>query len=754
MSRQLKSGLTLTIILSFVLLFIFYSKLIFSINSVYFVDSGDGIQSYFGVYYHVMHDTSLFQFRGMNYPYGESVFFSVNPPLIGILLYLLNQVVDVSGYIIGVFNSSMLLSIVISAVFLYLVFCRFINNKWVRVLASVFIAFISPQIIRIGGHYALAYMFVIPGIIWLHIKYYEKPTNKLVLLIAVFTFMVSLLHLYFFAFSALMWILFHVYLILKSNNLNFKLFFKHLIHFLIQIIIPYVFLILIINSTNTVIDRTNTPWGLLTYKSNLTGIFFPFDKFYTPILNLFINPSNVEWEGKQFFGIITCIGLIYIIITIFSSIFSLNKRKILDPFAQPFISFLAWVSFIALLVSFAYPLNTKFGETILDHVNFFKQFRGIARFSWISYYAASIVTIYLIFKVKNKTWLSLLCLLVLSIDAYTPNNKIQNQYNNKIAELNFDANNENNWLTKIDTSKYQTIFTFPFYTNGSENIYDQRGAWAMRYGMIAAMKTGIPLYNIHMSRTSISQTINNFSLMQEPYRYPSILNGFSATKKVLIISFENEINENERNFLKACKKIDSTLNYNVYEIEIEKLKDRTKNVFQENEQLIQKNSYQNLEEVNNVFYNTFESNINLNSYHSNGSANHPIQHYHTFFEDVIPNAVPGEYVVSFWVGKFNKDLVPRTTYNITLNDNMGRIYENRETILGNEVKIIDNNWALIESRIKINNADDKVKITVWNKELKGDSSIIDRLMIRPLGLNVYKYESNNVLMMNNRIYLK
>ncbi len=754
MFRQLKSGLTLTIILSFVLLFIFYYKLILSINSVYFVDSGDGIQSYFGVYYHVVHDSTLLHFKGMNYPYGESVFFSVNPPLIGICLYALNQVFDISNYIIGVFNSSILLSIVLSAIFIYLILCRFISNKWLRVLSAVFIAFISPQIIRIGGHYALAYLFVIPGNIWLLLKYYEKPSNLNIAIISIYTFVISLLHLYFFAFAGLIWITFHLYIVFTNDKINIKLIFKHFIHFLFQIALPYALLIFIINSSNIVNDRTNTPWGLLHFNTNLTGIFFPFDKFYTPVANLFINPSYVEWEGKQFFGIVVSIGFIYILLKILTSIFSFKKNEILNPFHNLLISYFAWLSFISLIVSFAYPLNTKFGETILDNINFFKQFRGIARFAWISYYSASIVVLYLILTKVNNRWFSLICLFILFVDAYTPNNKIQDQYNNKIKELNNELNQENTWISKIEKSNYQTIITLPFYTNGSENIYDQRGSWAMRYGMIVSMKTGIPLYNIHLSRTSISQTFNNFTLLQEPYRSPHILHNFSSSKKVLIISFDNEINENEINFLNGCKKIDSTLNYNVYEIDTEKLKDRTNNLYQKNEKLIKEKSYQNIEEANNVFYNTFESNNNLYSYHSNGSANHPIQHYHTFFEDVIPYVIPGEYVVSFWVGNFNKDLVPRTTYNITLYDNIGRIYENRETILGNEVKIIDKNWALIESRIKINNADDKVKITVWNKELKKDSSIIDRLMIRPVGVNVYDYESDSVLMMNNRIYLK
>lgn len=711
------------------------------------------MQSYFGVFYHAKYDTSILHFSGMNYPFGENIFFSVNPPLLGLILYPINNIVDISNYTIGIFNLSILLSLILSSVFLYLIFCRFISKEWQRVILSVLITFVSPQIIRIGGHYALAYLFVVPGIIWFLIKHFEKPSYKLSIVIAIYTFIISSLHLYFFAFSALIWLSFHLYLYLIAKPKSVRQLITSVLHVFIQVILPYLFINVLVSSDSVFLDRTKTPWGLLNFNTNISGVFFPYDKWYTSIISKFVNPASIEWEAKEFMGIVGALGLIYIILKLAKSIFSLNLSKILRPFNNPVIDYLAWLSIISLIVAFAYPLNTSFGTILLDHIGLLKQFRGIARFAWITYISISIVTIYLVFVVKNKTWLNTLCILILFIDAFYPNNSIQNQYNNPIEEI-ADVNNStvrNSWLNKININDYQAIITFPFYTNGSENIYDERGSWCLRYGMIVSMKTGIPLLPIHMSRSSLSQVYNNFNLVQEPYRKPEILNHIQKNKKFIVIAFENNFKSNELQFLSECTKIGTSGEYSFYEIGYEQLKNRTDDLF--NKKINEIGNCIPVEKADNIWTNNFENFNSNKAYYSKGAFAHPSQHYLTFFEDTIPHAKPGNYVISYWVGNFNRDLIPRGTLEVMLYDKYGRIYETYSTNIGKQFVIIDNDWALIEKTITLNNASDKVKLTVWNTELKTDSNIIDRLLIRPENLNVYEIV-NGDLLLNNRYYPK
>ncbi len=751
MLKKLDKGFWYAILITIAFIVSFYWKLLLNINSIYFVSSGDGMQSYFGVYYQVKYGTSFLHFNGMNYPYGENIFFSVNPPLLSIILYPLNKVIDISNYIIGIFNLSILFSLIMSSAFLYLIFCRFINKKWQSILLAILITFINPQILRIGGHYSLAYLFIVPGIIWFLLKYKENPSKKIILYTSIYTFVISTLHLYFFAFSALIWLLFHLYNFITLKNKTSRILILKGLHFFIQVLLPYSIIMLLVRSDNFLTDRTATPWGLLHYNTNLTGLFFPFNKWYEPFFAQFINPANVDWEGKEYLGLFTAISFIYIVLKLFISIFTLNFKKILDPFGEPIISFFAWISFISTLVAFAYPLNTNFGSTVLDHVGLLKQFRGIARFAWITYISASIVGVYFVFKRINNKWLNILCLVILFFDAYQSNYKAQNNYNNKIEEISDKDNSTDNnkWIKSLKVNDYQAILTFPFYTNGSENIYDERGSWCLRYGMITSMKTGLPLYNIHMSRTSRSQAFSNFNLIQEPYRYPEILSKFDNQKKLLLICLENEINSNERDFLSSCTKISSNNEYSFYEVSMVELQERYNNLFEKQE--IKSKKYLPLNEAKNVFFNNFEYMNSSKAYYSKGAFSHPVQHYLTFFNDTIPNATSGEYIVSFWVGNFDRDLIPRSNIEIILMDKYGRPYDVLQTNIGKKFVIIDKNWALIESKIVLNNSTDKIKLTVWSDELKTDSNVIDRLLIRPINTNVYENSEGNIIL-NNRYY--
>src|SRR6202000_2265486 len=64
----------------------------------------------------------------------------------------------------------------------------------------------SPQIFRISGHYALAYMNVIPMLFYWTVKYHERSQKRYTLYIFLLLLPMSFLRLYFAAVS-LIWVL-------------------------------------------------------------------------------------------------------------------------------------------------------------------------------------------------------------------------------------------------------------------------------------------------------------------------------------------------------------------------------------------------------------------------------------------------------------------------------------------------------------------------------------------------------------------
>ena len=120
------TGSLFTLALSVLVLYILFGELLSSPNSVYFAEGGDGLQSYYGTMYHISHDTSYARSGGMNYPYGEMVLFTGNQPVIAnTIKFISDNIIDISAYTIGILNILMLSSIVVAALFIFLIFRHF-----------------------------------------------------------------------------------------------------------------------------------------------------------------------------------------------------------------------------------------------------------------------------------------------------------------------------------------------------------------------------------------------------------------------------------------------------------------------------------------------------------------------------------------------------------------------------------------------------------------------------------------------------
>src|SRR4030043_1700244 len=103
--KRVIAGLFITVFFSFFILWIFFGNLFSPINKICFAKEGDGLQSIINMTYHIRYDTSYLRCNSMNYPYGEHVFFTNNQPVISnTMKFITKNIVDVSGYTLGVIN--------------------------------------------------------------------------------------------------------------------------------------------------------------------------------------------------------------------------------------------------------------------------------------------------------------------------------------------------------------------------------------------------------------------------------------------------------------------------------------------------------------------------------------------------------------------------------------------------------------------------------------------------------------------------
>ena len=195
-----EKGFIITLILSVACLIFFYGKLLQHPNKVYFTDNGDGFQSYYSAIYHVKHDPSFWKMDGMNYPYGEQIFFTGAHPFITNSIKSISVVIDISDYTVGIINLTMLLSILLCALSVYLVFKHLKLPFLYSAIVATALAFLSPQLDRLNGHFSLTYQFAIPMLLLFLLKFNQSPSTKKSLLIGALTFFMAGTQFYFFGF--------------------------------------------------------------------------------------------------------------------------------------------------------------------------------------------------------------------------------------------------------------------------------------------------------------------------------------------------------------------------------------------------------------------------------------------------------------------------------------------------------------------------------------------------------------------------
>lgn len=761
-------GFVFTFLLSMFCLCFFYGKLLRHPNQIYFSANGDGLQSYYVALYHVKYDVSYWHLDGLNYPYGEQVFFTGCQPFVTNTIKLVSNIIDISNYTVGILNLIMLLSIVVSALSLYLIFKHFKLPNFYSGIAGTAIAFLSPQIIRLGGHFSLTYQFAIPLFILLLLKFYKAPTVKKSILIGILTFFMAGTHFYFFGFFAILSFFYWLILYFSDEQIFSKTKFATK-HIFIQLLSPFLLLQGIIFFIDNVKDRTNFPWGYMTYISNWTGVLYPTNKFYTPVFEKLFTPAFPEWEGYAFIGVVAVIIFIGMILLAirnvlnreFVKVFQITNDKILNTFF--------WGSFFALLLAFGYPFSIKGCEDWLSNSGPLKQLRGIGRLTWLFYYVINIIAFYKLYQwaslkshLAKQFWLGIILFFV-CYDAYIMSIDKQPNLNNSVEQLNDTQNllEENKWINEIKTDNFQAIITLPYFHVGSENVWISPESEIIKDVFITSIKTGLPTTSLILSRVSLSQTYNNIQIVKGPYRPLDIVKDFKNEKPFLVLVRENELNKEEKFLLSKCKKIKEAKNFNIYELTTETLKHISDYLYAETQDELKNtktflvDGLQSSDSIKTFVYKNYEDQPNTNSFLGNGCLEGKIKDYNVLFKGTIPNMKEGDYVVSFWMGDFRTDVYPRSTVELAFTDSTGAVYGTSYFNPGKNMSVMDGNWALIESNFRLKNKTDQLIVTIWNQDITSDKKRIhlDELLIRPTETRIFKNISAEHITLNNRTYL-
>lgn len=762
-------GFLITAVLAFACLIFFFGKLLEGPNQVYFGSADDGMQAYYGALYHIKHDTCYWRMNGMNYPYGDQVFFTGCQPFVTNPIKLICKVVDISDYTVGILNCIMLFSIFFCALCLYLIFKHLRLPPVYSAVAAVGITFLSPQLIRMAYHYSLTYQFAIPLFLLLLLKFYESPSIKKTLAISVLVFFMAGTHFYFFGFFALISGFYWAFLYFSKHRPFDSIKFIGL-HAGIQIALPFVLFQGIVFLIDNIKDRTNNPWGFTTYISNLAGVFYPSGRPYEKLYATFIKPEYpLTPEGNSFIGFVATLVFSVMILVFVRYIVFFKLKKAFSLTAHPILSIFIWASVFALVLSFGIPFKFPKYTYLLDYAGLVKQMRGIGRFAWAFYYIMNIAAFYMLYQwikersaVLKKAVLTL-ALVIVCYDAYYMASPIQVILNNSVPRMDDRENlsNENKWVNEIQADKYQAIVTLPYFHVGSENIWMIHPSEIITGAYIASLKTGLPMVSTSMSRVSLSQTYKNLSIIWEPYRDLQILKDVADKKPFLVLVIEKELNEDEKRLLNLCKKIADTPVFSIYELSYETLAQRADSLY--GNALSEFNSskthdidgFRYTDSIKTFVYNSYDKKANLNTSKDSCFVGRMAE-YNLMFFDTVPNfKQEQEYMVSFWIDDFTKDLYPRISCVVEVFDSTGASAAKTEFGLLHRIRLLDGNKGLIESPTTIKNKNDRLAITFWHYDVFDKKKLfrIRELLIRPSKDKLYKIYNDSITV-NNRTYIK
>jgi hypothetical protein len=318
----------------------------------------------------------------MNYPYGESVFFTGGQPIIIITLKAIKALgFDLSSQLIGIINIWMLFSIVFASIFIYLLLIELKLPWHYSIVVSNIIVFLSPQIERFTGHFNLAYVYFLPLFLYLLKRFYNKPLYKISIVIGILSLVALATHAYFFALYGF-WIFFLLLYGFLYEKEKFGKVSHILVHLAIQIIIPYFIFSLLTFSYPS--DRSTYPWGFFMTRSFPEAVFLPLGKPYGSLFHF----SYIKWEGIAYIGLVASITTLVLIINFFKTRKRTSKislQKLLDVTDNSFLNAVLLGSVIALFLSFAYPFQWQM-QNLLNYTGPFRQFRASGRFNWLFFY--------------------------------------------------------------------------------------------------------------------------------------------------------------------------------------------------------------------------------------------------------------------------------------------------------------------------------------------------------------------------------
>jgi hypothetical protein len=584
-NRQIFLSATVVVLLAIAICFRFFGDIIMHPNEFLFGADGDGLKNYYSVAYQVIHGDGLW-FNGMLYPYGDHIIFADGQPLLTkVLSWFVDGNASNGGSVIGIMNLLMIFSLVLCAWCMHRLLIWNMVGPWFSVPFALCIAFLSPQVARFSGHYALGYTFFVP-LSWLLIAAFTRYKLPWITALAASLIVLAFgfLHPYYlfifviFLGAVLFWDV-------ALNRFQFKQV-QALLPRLFTLVVPLVVFMVYQKLVDPYTDRPSNPAGVYSHMATFQSIFTPTSDpfrhiFHSYFFRLFIPTS---WEGSAYIGMVSVFIFFASVVPFVKRVLRRGWRAITRPMlAGPLRQ--AFVPGVITLL-FAMGLFHKLGlYWLADYILPIKQFRSLGRVAWIFYYVIGIWTVFQIYvfyrliRINGKgkyTYIhSMLVVAILffwTLDAIVNIKYVKEGIQHRIALNSFSNKVVSEWENAgVIIKDHQAILPIPIALIGSEKIGLEKGKRSSEHTLAASFSTGLPIIGGAMSRTSLEVTEKTAQLVADSLLPRPILDDMQDGLKLLLLKTNEETNLEEERLIGLADKVFENEQYSLYSVSVDEI---------------------------------------------------------------------------------------------------------------------------------------------------------------------------------------
>ncbi|KAA9331869.1 hypothetical protein [Adhaeribacter soli] len=575
-----KIWLFVLLLVQAVVVFVTFRSVLSPGNEFLLVNSWDGLKNYFTYYAYLMQPEGypFFHFAQHNYPYGESILYTDNTPLLAVLIKAFSLwIYDIRPYGLLLHNIFMVGGIVLASLILFRIFRLLSTPAGIAFVASLLLPWISPQVLRLKiGHFNLSFSWVLLLVVYLLLQLFRHyPDRRKTLQFSaglVATLVLSaFLHMY--------------YLLLNLSLIGFFFLFwfvrdwykKRMINgWLItlgglNVLLPPALvmgIIRLLDDRYHLRRRVAEGYDRLDWKLNLEAFTTPysFNKVKLKLLSF----GEVPYESYLYLGSFVLVS----VLVVAGLWFWLKRRgtiaraipedeiKVGRPFLWLFGLAALACGFIAMgEVYYFFNGSVKFTNyfNLFFYIHKFSdvvtQFRVLSRFAWVIFWFCNIAAVYWLGCVWKQYagpfWVKVVLsglLFLMAIDA-----RDARKYLTQTAAPNVMSHPEHLKFMaalagKLNPQEYQAILPVPFFHEGSEDydltIYPDDDFY--RGAIQLSEITRLPLMGSKLSRTPPVQLQHFLSLFLKPQTDTALTN--ALTEKPVLVLYNSAYYHEKKGF--------------------------------------------------------------------------------------------------------------------------------------------------------------------------------------------------------------